>query len=85
MHNEQPHATKKHTFGSTEWVEEVFTYHAPNPKQVECYAALRAKAKEMAEVILTCTPRCADQSAALRLLRECVMTSNAAVALEGLV
>jgi hypothetical protein len=39
----------------------------------------------LAEAILENTPQCADQQAALRHVREAVMTANAAVALEGLI
>ena len=71
--------------GSQKWLDEIFSYHAPTPEQIEHYSKIRAKAKELALVIVECTPRCADQSAALRALRETVMTANAAVALGGLV
>jgi hypothetical protein len=40
---------------------------------------------ELAMTILDNTPVCADQSAAIRHLRECVMTANGAIALNGLV
>jgi len=36
-------------------------------------------------VLIDNTPTSADQTAAIRLLREAVMTANAAIALEGLV
>lgn len=66
-------------------VEDVFTYHPPTPAQVEAYSALREDAKRLARTILEVVPPCADQQAALRLLREAVMTANAAVALNGAV
>ena len=64
-------------------VESVFTYHAPRSEQLPKYQALRDKAKELAFLILDDVPQCADQQAALRLLRECVMTANAAISLDG--
>lgn len=64
---------------------EIFTYHSPKGDQPKQYAAIREKALEMAQVIVSNTPQSADQTAAIRLLREAVMTANAAVALEGLV
>ena len=67
------------------WLQEVFTYHAPNETQLACYESIRRDAKTLAYTILEQTPHCADQAAALRLLREAVMTANAAVALKGLV
>jgi hypothetical protein len=63
-------------------IESWFTYHAPNADQQRRYQELRAAAKNLAYAILDCTPRSSDQSAAFRLLRECVMTANASIALE---
>lgn len=63
-------------------IEEWFTYHSPVADQPERYKAIRHKAKELAFVILDCTPPGADQTAAMRKLRECVMTANASIALE---
>jgi len=64
-------------------IEDVFTYHAPDAKQIEQLQAVRESAKDLAQTILEHTPICADQQASLRLLREAVMTANAAIALKG--
>jgi hypothetical protein len=64
---------------------DVFTYHAPTEAQKANYLEIRSAAKVLAEAILENTPQCADQQAALRHVREAVMTANAAVALEGLI
>lgn len=64
-------------------VDDVFTYHKPEPGQPEKYEQLRDAAKGLARVILDVTPVCGDQQAALRLLREAVMTANASIALKG--
>lgn len=64
-------------------VDDVFTYHAPDDNQRAQLETVRESAKALAHVILACTPLCADQQAALRLLREAVMTANAAIALRG--
>ena len=64
-------------------INEQFTYHAPSPEQARRYDVLRTAAREFAHVILATTPVCADQSAAIRKLREAVMTANAAIALEA--
>jgi hypothetical protein len=64
-------------------IENIFTYHAPTPDQLPKYEAIRAKAKEMGQYIVDNTPGSADQTAAIRLLREAVMTANAAIALQG--
>lgn len=63
----------------------LFTYHAPTPAKEEQYKRLRAAAYDFANAILANTPVCADQQAALRKVREAVMTANAAVALDGLI
>jgi hypothetical protein len=65
-------------------IEHLFTYHAPTASQKAQLEAVRAKAKEFAEVMLRNTPKSADQSAALRKLRECVMAANASIVLGGL-
>ncbi len=64
-------------------VEKVFTYHAPTAEQLLAYQAIREQAKGMAHTILKYVHPCADQQAALRKLREAVMTANAAIALSG--
>lgn len=66
-----------------EEIEKLFTYHAPKAGQPERYQVLRNKAKELAGVIVQVTPQGADQSAAIRKLRECIMTANASIALES--
>jgi hypothetical protein len=64
-------------------IEEWFKYHAPTEDQITALKAIREKAKELAYVILENSPPSADQTAAFRKLRECVMTANAAIVLEG--
>jgi len=63
-------------------IEAWFTYHSPNEDQQKRYVELRAAAKNMAYAIKANTKPSADQSASFRLLRECVMTANASIALE---
>lgn len=60
-----------------------FTYHQPSSIQVGIYGKLRDAAREFAAVILECTPPSADQTAAIRKIREAVMTANAAIACGG--
>ena len=64
-------------------IENIFTYHSPSADQLPKYEAIRAKAKELGHVIVANTPASADQTAAIRLLREAVMTANASIALQG--
>src|SRR5271170_2661735 len=51
-------------------LEELFTYHAPDLQQRVQYSAIRSAAKYFAQVILDNTPRGADQTVAIRKLRE---------------
>ena len=67
---------------SMESIEELFRYHDPKPGQTERYQNIRAAAKVLAVTILENCPDCADRSAALRQVREAMMTANASIALE---
>ena len=60
-----------------------FTYHPPAPDQVARYAELRSAALDFARVVVACSPAGADQTAAVRKIREAVMTANAAIACES--
>ena len=61
-----------------------FSYHPPvNESQKKAYEELRESARQFALTILRLTPSSADQTAAIRKVREAVMTSNAAIACEG--
>jgi hypothetical protein len=57
-----------------------FTYHAPTPAQIPAYERIRDAGLFFAGVIVENTPEGADQTAALRKVREAVMTANAAIA-----
>lgn len=61
-------------------IENWFTYHSPKAEQVPKYAAIRDAGKRLASVILDSTPPSADQTAAIRKVREAVATANAAIA-----
>lgn len=61
----------------------IFKYHAPREDQIPKYERIRAAAKDFAEVILANTPAGADQTAAIRKVREATFTANSAVALDG--
>ena len=63
-------------------LDNLFTYHPPTAEQQDRYIAIRNAAKAFAHVLLDNTPGSPDQSAAIRKLRECVMTANASIALE---
>lgn len=63
-------------------INDLFTYHAPKGDQPQRYQTIREAARVFAKVLVLNTNPSADQSASMRLLRECVMTANASIALE---
>lgn len=67
---------------SDENLDDVFSYHPPKPGQPEAYERIRSAAKKLAAEILASCPDCADRAAAIRKVREAVMTANAAIALD---
>jgi hypothetical protein len=60
-----------------------FTYHAPSSDQQAHYVAIRDAAKAFAATILEHSPASADQTAAIRKVREAVMTANQSIACGG--
>jgi len=60
-----------------------FTYHAPGANDPAHYDAIREAGKALASAIVEHMPPSADQAAAVRKVREAVMTANAAVACQG--
>lgn len=60
-----------------------FTHHPPQGDQVGKYERIRSAGKYFAQIILDCTPASADQTAAIRKIREAVFTANASIACEG--
>jgi len=64
-------------------LEHWFTYHAPDGQQLEAYEKIREVGLSFATTILDLTPASADQTAAIRKVREAVMTANAAIACGG--
>lgn len=60
-----------------------FQYHAPKDDQAQKYERLRAAGHAMALVVLNETPASADQTVAIRKIREAVYTANAAIACGG--
>lgn len=59
-----------------------FKHHKPTPLKVDDYKELRIAAKTFAQVIFELTPGGLDQTAAIRKVREAMMTANAAIACE---
>lgn len=63
-----------------EEIENWFSYHPPTQEQLQAYEVLREGGKELAHLINKYVPDCADKTAAIRKLRETIMTANAAIA-----
>lgn len=64
-------------------LDHIFVHHSPGPEEAEKYRALRVSAKQFAATIEELTPASADQTDAIRKVREALMTANAAIALDG--
>lgn len=71
--------------GARERTKQVLTYHAPTGEQVDRYNLIRDAVAHAYETIEDNCPPCADRTAALRKLREAMMTANASIALAGAV
>ena len=61
-------------------IEDMFTYHPPVNDQPARYEKIRDTAKELAYLIQDLTPKCPDQTVAIRHIRDAVMNANAAIA-----
>lgn len=64
-------------------IDDWFQYHAPTKEIAARYDRIRSAAKALAYVISNECPDCADRTAALRRLREAVMTANASIACDA--
>lgn len=69
------------TYLVSESVNNLFDYHAPDEFQIQKMNDIRGHAKQLAMSIQTMVPECADKSAAIRLLRQCVQIANAGIVL----
>ena len=64
-------------------LENWFVYHSPTPEQLPKYQAIREAALAFATVVVENTPPSADQTAAVRKIREATMTANQSIACGG--
>ena len=64
-------------------LENWVSYYVPQAGQAEKFEAIRAAATAFSQVVCDCTPPSADQTAAVRKIREAVYTANAAMADKG--
>lgn len=62
-------------------IEHLFTYHSPaSENQIQAYEDLRSAAKSFAMAVIHLTPVSADQLAAIRKIREALMTAKDSIA-----
>jgi hypothetical protein len=66
-----------------EVLRDIFTYHAPTPDQLPKFQAIRDASYEFSKILIANTPASADQTVAIRKLRELVMSANQSIALGG--
>ena len=64
-------------------LDTLFKHHPPTREAGAHHDAIRVAAKVFAATVLEHTPPSADQTAAIRKIREAVFTANAAIALDG--
>jgi hypothetical protein len=60
-----------------------FAFHAADTVDKEAYTEIREGAKRFAEVVLRLTPSSADQTVAIRMIRDAMHTAVAARACGG--
>jgi hypothetical protein len=63
-------------------IDDWFVFHPVRPGQQDRYIAIRAAAKHLAETIVANSAASPDQTAAIRKIREAVMTANQGIACE---
>jgi len=66
-----------------EQLDNWLTYYAPEGNEISSYQAIRDAARLFAKIIVDNTPPSADQTAAIRKVREAVATANMAIACKG--
>ena len=66
-----------------EALRKLFTYQTPSAEMVQAMQEIRESALVLSQVIARLCPQGADRSAAIRKLRESVMTANASIVLSG--
>lgn len=82
---ERPQPTEKPERYSDEWVKEVVSYHQPNTTGLDQIARVRLAAMHYMREIIKACPDCADRTAAIRHVRDAMMSANASIVLCGLI
>lgn len=67
-----------------ELIENSFTYHEPNDRQIEHYKNMRDLAKKLAHIINVYVPEGREKSLAITKLEEAIMWANKGISLESL-
>lgn len=65
---------------TTDFIADIFTYHAPITDQQLRYGRLRAEARELAETINELCPSSREKSLAITSLQQTIMWANASIA-----
>lgn len=61
----------------------IFTYHAPTPAQIEVYAGLRGAGLQMASHINAICPESREKSLAITYIQQAIQMANAAIAIHN--
>lgn len=64
-------------------IEDMMSYHKPEGGEPAQYETITKAAIAFAKVIVACTPKCPDQSVAIRAVREAKLWANSAIANKG--
>ncbi len=64
-----------------EEIDKLFTHHAPTPDQIASIGTIRAYGAALATCVVMYVPEGPDQAAAIRKIREAVMTANDGIVL----
>lgn len=67
----------------TDETRSIVEYHKPTEDMVARITNVREAAGQLIDEIKLNCPKCADSSAAIRKVREALMTANASIVLEG--
>jgi hypothetical protein len=63
-----------------EYLDRLFTYHAPKGDQPARYQAIRSHGRALASVIMSTVPDCPEREQAMNLLRLAIMSANQGIA-----
>ena len=79
--NDRPKSGEVHDWRAQ--LAEVFEYQPPEQDQIANFREIRKAAVSFATAVVENCPNCADRTAAIRKIREAMMTANAAISLRG--